>query len=174
MLLTNKQSYADAENALRESERIYRDVLGNSNSSVPTIQASLGRLYSLEGDYARSEIEYRKALELMPKYFPPEHFIRLGATGGLGVTLTRLGKAAEGEHYLRETLELREKSLPKGNYLIPFTESALGECLMVQKRYGEAEPLLVSGYNKLKAKFGEQDSRVIEARQRLDKLHQLK
>ena len=110
----------------------------------------------------------------MPKYFPPEHFIRLGATGGLGVTLTRLGKAAEGEHYLRETLELREKSLPKGNYLIPFTESALGECLMVQKRYGEAEPLLVSGYNKLKAKFGEQDSRVIEARQRLDKLHQLK
>jgi tetratricopeptide (TPR) repeat protein len=174
MLLTNKQSYADAESALRESERIYRDVLGNSNSSVPTIQASLGRLYSLEGDYARSEIEYRKALELMPKYFPPEHFIRLGATGGLGVTLTRLGKAAEGEHYLREALELREKSLPKEHYLIPFTKSALGECLMVQKRYGEAEPLLVSGYNELKAKFGEQDSRVIEARQRLDKLHQLK
>lgn len=174
MLLTNKQSYADAEKALRESERIYRDVLGNSNSSVSTIQASLGRLYSLEGDYARSEIEYRKALELMPKYFPPEHFIRLGATGGLGLTLTRLGKAAEGEHYLREALELREKSLPKENYLIPFTESALGECLMVQKRYGEAEPLLVSGYNELKAKFGEQDSRVIEARQRLDKLHQLK
>src|ERR1035441_5300264 len=114
MLLTNKQSYADAENALRESERIYRDVLGNSNSSVPTIQASLRRLYSLESDYARSQVEHRRALELMAKWFPPEHFIRLGATGGLAVTLTRLGKAAEGEHYLREALELREKSLQIG------------------------------------------------------------
>jgi hypothetical protein len=58
--------------------------------------------------------------------------------------------------------------------MIPSTESSLGECLTAQKRYGEAEPFLISGYNGLKAKLGDQDPRVIEARQRLDKLHQLK
>ena len=120
------------------------------------------------------KLNIEKRSSSCPKFFTREHYLPVGANGALGLTLTRLGKAAEGEHYLREALELREKSLPKEHYLIPFTESALGECLMVQKRYGEAEPLLVSGYNGLKAKFGEQDSRVIEARQRLDKLHQLK
>jgi serine/threonine protein kinase/tetratricopeptide (TPR) repeat protein len=172
MLLTNKQSYADAESALRESERVYRDVLGDSNSSSPAIQSSLGRLYCLKGDYAHSEIEYRKALELIPKYYPRDHFIMVGAMAGLGLTLTRANKPKEGERLLREALEIRKKSLPPGNVMIPYTESALGECLLVEKRYPEAETLLTNGYAGMKSTLGDQDPRVVEGRQRLGKLYE--
>ena len=48
-LLTNKGEYDEAEKMLRQSESIYREVMGDSNSSVPTIQTNLGRLYFLEG-----------------------------------------------------------------------------------------------------------------------------
>jgi hypothetical protein len=55
--------------------------------------------------------------------------------------------------------------------MIPYAASALGECLTVEKRYGEAEPLLLDSYNELKSKLGDQNKRTIEARQRLAKLY---
>ena len=51
--------------------------------------------------------------------------------------------------------------------MISVTMNSLGECLTAQKRFVEAEPLLTQSYNELKSKLGEQDRRVIEARQRL-------
>src|SRR2546425_12137329 len=35
ILLTNKQSYADAESVLRESERVYREILGGLQLEHP-------------------------------------------------------------------------------------------------------------------------------------------
>jgi serine/threonine protein kinase len=169
-LLINKGEYAEAETMLNQSESLYREVLGDSNSSVPAIQTSLGRLYFVKGDYIRAETQYRKALEQLPNFFPREHFLPVSTKGALGLTLTRLGNAAEGEPLLREALEIRKSVLPKENYMIPFTESALGECLLVQKRFAEAEPLLVDGLNGMKAKLGATDPRVIEGQQRLDQL----
>ena len=87
------------------------------------------------------------------------------------MTLTREGRAAEGEPYLREALAIRTKAVPLDSFLIPFTESALGECLTAQQRYAEAEPLLTDGYTGLIWKLGEKDVRTVEARQRLAKLY---
>jgi hypothetical protein len=44
--------------------------------------------------------------------------------------------------------------------------------LTAQKRYDDAESLLVKSYNELKAKLGNQDKRTTEARQRLAKLYE--
>jgi tetratricopeptide (TPR) repeat protein len=170
-LLIAKESYLEAESSLRESEAVYREVLGDPNPSTSLIQSVLGRLYRLIGDYPRSEMEYRKSLEPIEKFFGKEHVMRLAAVGGLGVTLTRCGKAVEGETYLREALEWRKKTLPPGDFMIPFTESALGECLTVQKRYGEAEPLLTSSYERMKAIAGDKDSRVAECRHQVVQLY---
>ena len=57
--------------------------------------------------------------------------------------------------------------------MIPYTASALGECLTTQKRYAEADPLLTDSYNALKLKLGDRDKRTTEARQRLVKLYEL-
>jgi hypothetical protein len=74
---------------------------------------------------------------------------------------------------LREALAIRRKVLPESHWLTANVESQLGECLIAQKRYAEAEPLLTEGYNRLKAGLGEKHPRTIEARQRLAKLYEV-
>lgn len=51
------------------------------------------------------------------------------------------------------------------------TRAALGECLTTQKRYGEAERLLISSYNDLKESQGAHTPRTVEALQRLALLY---
>jgi WD40 repeat protein/serine/threonine protein kinase len=56
-----------------------------------------------------------------------------------------LGEWAEAERHLRECLALREKGAPDA-WTTFNTYSALGGALAGQKRYAEAEPLLLKGY----------------------------
>ena len=172
ILLTNKGAYPDAEILLRQSEAIYREVYGgDTNYNVGTVKANLAWLYFLKGDYARTEDEGRKALDLLRRYLGPEHILTASTAANLGLVLTREGKAAEGEPYLREALAIRQKIVPPDNFMIPYTESALGECLVAQKRYAEAEPILTDGYTGLIWKLGEKDARTVEARRRMAKLY---
>jgi serine/threonine-protein kinase len=172
LLLINKAAYSEAETVLQKSETTYREVLGgDGNYSVAVVKANLGWLYFLKGDYAKAEEKDEKAIDLLRQYMGPEHLLTASTAVTLGVTLTREGKAAEGEPYLREALAIRKKILPQGDASISSAVSALGECLTVQKRYAEAEPLLTDSYNELKSKLGDQEKRTVEARQRLAKLY---
>ncbi len=171
-LLMNKAAFPEAEAAMRQSETLYREVFGgDANANVGTIKGQLGFLYFLQGDYARAADESRKALDPLRKILGPENPLTLSAQVTLGLSLTRLGRAAEGEPDLRDALALREKISPKGDFGIAHTSSILGECLTAQKRFAEAEPFLVNGYNDLKAALGDQHRRTVDARQRLAKLY---
>jgi eukaryotic-like serine/threonine-protein kinase len=172
ILLTNNAAYPEAEAMLRQSEVTYSQIDGiDSDYNVGGVKASLGRLYFLKGDYSKAETEARKALVLLRNNFGSERSLATSAAVTLGLALTRAGSAAEGEPYLREALETRRKNLPLDNFVIPYTESALGECLTAQKRYTEAEPLVTDGYSGLIWKLGEKDTRTMEARQRMAKLY---
>ena len=171
-LLINKAAYSEAESLLQKSEITYGEVLGgDGNYSVAVVKANLGWLYFLKGDYAKAEEKDKRAIDLLRQYIGPERPLTASTAVTLGLTLTREGKAAEGEPYLREALAIRKKILPQGDISISIAVSALGECLSVQQRYAEAEPLLTDSYNELKSKLGDQEKRTVEARQRLAKLY---
>ncbi len=173
ILLINKAAYPEAETLLKESEITYNEVMGgDGNYSVAVVKANLGWLYFLKDDYAKAENEDKRAIDLLRRYMGPEHPLTASTAGTLGLTLTRNGKAVEGEPYLREALAIRKKILPQGDVSISSAVSALGECLAAQKRYDEAEPFLLKSYEELKAKSGDQDKRTAEARQRLAKLYE--
>jgi hypothetical protein len=55
------------------------------------------------------------------------------------------------ETYLRECLTIREKKLPD-DWVLFNTKSMLGGALAGQKKFQEAEPLLVKGYSGMKAR----------------------
>jgi hypothetical protein len=61
--------------------------------------------------------------------------------------------------------------LPKEHYWVALAHSALGECLSSQKRYAEAEELLLTSYHDLKSSQGEQNPRTVEALQRVVALY---
>jgi len=78
---------------------------------------------------------------------------------------------AEAEATLREALNIRIHFFPKGHHKTALTMGALGECLTTQKRYAEAEGLLLTSYDDLKASQGEQNPRTLEALQRVVTLY---
>jgi hypothetical protein len=55
------------------------------------------------------------------------------------------------ETYLRECLTIREKTLPD-DWVFFNTKNMLGSALAGQKKFQEAEPLLVAGYSGMKAR----------------------
>ncbi|MDP9253750.1 MAG: tetratricopeptide repeat protein [Verrucomicrobiota bacterium] len=57
--------------------------------------------------------------------------------------------------------------MPKGHYWVALANSALGECLTIEKRYNEAEPLLLESYESLKSSQGAINPRTQLALQRL-------
>ncbi|MEY2577742.1 MAG: eukaryotic-like serine/threonine-protein kinase [Verrucomicrobiota bacterium] len=174
ILLITKKAYAEAETLLRESETIYRQVMGgDTNFSVASAKANLGLIYFLNGNYAKAEAEDKKALDLLRQSLGPDQPVFANTASTLGLVLTREGKAEDGEVYLRDALTIRKKILAAGDFMIPYAASALGECLTMQKRYAEAEPLLIDSYHELKSKLGDQNKRTLEARQRLVKLYEL-
>ena len=80
----------------------------------------------------------------------------------------------QAESKARDCLAIREKAMP-GHWLTANIRSMLGGALLGQKKYAEAEPLLVAGYEgmaKLKATIPPQGTiRVAEALDRLVKLY---
>ena len=59
---------------------------------------------------------------------------------------------------MRESLTIRERIRP-GNWATYNTKSLLGESLLGQKKYAEAEPLLLSGYEGMKQPRDEDSAR---------------
>jgi hypothetical protein len=102
----------------------------------------------------------------------PTHAAALAASA---VILIGEKKPAEAELKLRECLTIRRKIQPD-DWTTFETESMLGEALLDQKKYAEAEPRLLSGYEGLKlreATIPPQDkSRITKVVERLVKLYE--
>jgi eukaryotic-like serine/threonine-protein kinase len=91
-------------------------------------------------------------------------------------TLLADGKFAEAEPLARECLAIRERQIPD-EWLTFNTRSLLGTSLLGQKKYTEAEPLLLAGYEGMKQReekvlAGGGRSRLKETLQRLVQLYE--
>jgi serine/threonine protein kinase len=85
------------------------------------------------------------ARQQMPKDSPQ----LAGALAAIGRMLLEIKRFAEAELLLRECLAIREKTQPDAWNTFN-TRSMLGGALLGQKKYAEAEPLLVKGYEGMK------------------------
>jgi hypothetical protein len=74
-----------------------------------------------------------------------------GALAQYGFTLLDLGAFAEAEPLLRECMALRERTQPDA-WTTSNTRSLLGGALLGQRKYADAESLLLQGYEGLKAR----------------------
>jgi hypothetical protein len=102
----------------------------------------------------------------------PTHAAALAVRGAM---LLSQKKPAEAELKLRECLTIRQKVQPD-DWTTFDTKSMLGEALLDQKKYADAEPLLLSGYKGMKereANIPSQDKpRFTKALERLVQLYE--
>ncbi len=129
-----------------------------------------------EGDYRGAESAARESVQVFERALttPKANPYFANPVMELGLILNKTGRSRRAEPYLRDALEIRTRLLPSGNQLIGTSEGALGECLTTQKKYAEAEPLLLDSYKLTRATAGEHDPRTIEAVERLITLYQFR
>jgi len=102
-----------------------------------------------EGKWAEAEALLREALVLHRAMFAADHPRVASTLASLTHVLVDEGKFAEAELPARECVRIREEKLPD-NWLTFNAQSLLGGSLLGQKKYAEAEPLLLSGYDGMK------------------------
>jgi eukaryotic-like serine/threonine-protein kinase len=105
--------------------------------------------YQSLGRWTDAEAQWREMLARRRKTVGPSSPLLAGDLGRLGRNLLNQSNWLEAESVLRECLSILEKALP--NDWRRFTAmSRLGGALMGQRRYAEAEPLVVQGYEGMK------------------------
>jgi len=170
--LTEKGAYAEADANLNEAEAIFRKLLAPSNLWSGDNLRNQAISYYDQGRYAESLAKVTEALQIYRETFGTHYDTYPTALITQGLILTKIGQTAAGEKILREAVQLRVASLPKGHYWIALADNALGECLTIEKRYGEAEPLLLESYQSLKSSQGATNPRTRLAGQRLVTLYE--
>ena len=135
----------------------------------------LANLLDRTGRSAEAEPLFRDALERARKRFGPADPRTAGIMAPFGLSLIQQGKWAAAEPVLRECLAIREKSQPD-EWTTFNTRSLLGGSLLGQKKYAEAEPLILSGYEGMKAREAKipppGKPRLTEAAERVVKLYE--
>jgi tetratricopeptide (TPR) repeat protein len=162
----------EPEGILLEAQKIYRSTVGEQNIPYALTLGTLGWLYFQREDYPKAEAELAPSLAIVRSSLVPKgEQDYLGGTVTLALAMTRDGKAAEAEPMLREGLKLAKANHLGGTASPENVSAALGECLLDQKRYAEAEPLLLSGYAALKMRLGEHNSVYVPVARRLYELY---
>jgi eukaryotic-like serine/threonine-protein kinase len=136
-----------AEAALQREESLRGRRTRATGPLDPGVAYALWRaaaLYDRVPDYARAELRWREAL----LYFTDAKNLAI-LQASLGRCLLRTGKPADAETALRQCLLLRDKTGPDG-WSTFHARSMLGAALLAQKKYAEAEPLLLAGHDGMK------------------------
>jgi eukaryotic-like serine/threonine-protein kinase len=143
--LDNQGHYAQAEPLFRQVEVTMRRVLGPEDIDTLWETVNLGEVYESLGKYNLARTYEAQALAGLRRVQSPEYPETLTAETDLALDDVSLGDCTQAEPLVREVLE-KDKKVQPDDVERFFAESLLGACLTGEKKYAEAEPLLLEGY----------------------------
>ncbi|HEX2341792.1 MAG TPA: serine/threonine-protein kinase, partial [Vicinamibacterales bacterium] len=136
---------AEAEALLTKVMEVQHRVLGDDHPNQLATMSSLAQVYQLQGKVAEAKALLTRSLAGQRRVNGPEHLGTLNTMRLLGGIYRDEGHYGQAEALLREALKGYLKVRP--DFWARFdVESTLGASLAGQRRYAEAEPLLLSGY----------------------------
>jgi tetratricopeptide (TPR) repeat protein len=165
-----ERRYPEAESLIQEGTDRFARVQGDDNPNVAFGLAALAMTHHDQGNYEAAEHEARRALAIVETLPHTSHYYA-DVIAPLGRILNKTGRLSEAERLFREALALREKTAPRRSNAVGVALGDVGECLVSQKRYAEAEPLLTESYVIVKAIHVPQSPGLREAAQRLVTLY---
>ncbi len=143
--------YAEAETLFKQTLETQRRVLPAGNSRTLETLSNLAEMYQSQGKYALAQTYAAQALAGRRTTLGPEDPDTMNAAAELALAYQSQGKFADSEPLAREALETDRRKRPD-DWQRFLAESLLGASLAGQKKYVEAEPLLLEGYQGMMAR----------------------
>ncbi len=137
--------YSQSEALFNHDLEVQRRVRGPENEDTLTTLTHMAYLYEVEGKYGLAETSASQALAGRRHILGPEHPATAASKADLAEAYVSEGKFTESEPLAREALAFQVTKEPD-NWQHFWAESLLGASLAGEKRYVEAEPLLLEGY----------------------------
>ena len=180
-VLTMRANYAIALRALgrndvaqAQMDEVYqrrRAVLGETHPETMRTLAFLAAMARDRGDLPRAEFLLQQAVDLFRQVNGDDHPETLVMDNNrLAIVRDRgdLERAIDG--YAR-LLARAEKALPAGLWHLDAIRGNYGKALYLDRRFAEAEPLVLASWRGLRAQFPDADPRVAGARTRVEELY---
>jgi tetratricopeptide (TPR) repeat protein len=139
-----KNDYQMAEKTLREAREVLTNTVGEKNLYFLVNLYWVATNFYNQGRYSEAEVEVEKLRELLRDFYPNGHVQVGNADRLLGEIHTKTNRLKEGEEKLREAVEYVSKKVAEPNPQIAQAKAALGENLLLQKKYTEAAELLAA------------------------------
>jgi tetratricopeptide (TPR) repeat protein len=149
-LYTDGGQYTKAEALDSEALDVCRRVLDEHPYKLWALD-SLATVYQFRGQHAKAEVLWRELLKHYREKLGNQSAAVASALSQLGANQLQQKNDAEAESLLRECLKILEQKLPDSWQRFS-VRCLLGVALANQKKYAEAEPLLLSGYEGMKAR----------------------
>jgi serine/threonine protein kinase/tetratricopeptide (TPR) repeat protein len=140
---------ADAIRPLETVLERRRATVGPDDAGTLASLSNLASAYGDSGNWDKAESLWEDVLSRRRRIDGPCSVVVASALAGYGQGMLNRRRYAQAEPILRECLAIREQVLPD-DWLRFHTLSLLGGALLGQKKYGEAESLLIVGYEGLK------------------------
>jgi serine/threonine protein kinase/tetratricopeptide (TPR) repeat protein len=151
LVYDSQGKYAQAEALFRQTVGIERRVLGPELPLTLSVVSDFASMYQRQGKYALAETYAAQALAGRRHALGSEHPDTMVSAADLAQAYQSQGKFAESEPLAREAVEFERNKQPD-DWQRFRGESLLGASLAGQKKYTEAEPLLLEGYRGMVAR----------------------
>jgi serine/threonine protein kinase/tetratricopeptide (TPR) repeat protein len=142
---------AKAEPLLAHVLEARRRTLGAAHPDTLNALRGLVAVYQAEGRDDQAEPLFVEAVAVLRGRLGNEHPDVAEAVARFGENLLRQQKYTAAESALRESLAIRLKVLPADSAPLAINRGSLAASLAGQKKFAEAEPLLLAAYEGLKA-----------------------
>jgi len=150
-VLQDEGRLAEAEARFREAAAMLQKLGAGQKAALAKVLDNLAVLLRDANRLAEAEALARNALTNRKEVLGNDHPQVAGSLDTLAGVLQRQGHLTEAEAAARACLVIREKRLPD-HWRTFDARGLLGGILSQQQKYVEAEPLLLSGYEGLKAR----------------------
>jgi tetratricopeptide (TPR) repeat protein len=141
----------DALPLYEQTLKFQESKLGPDHPNTLTSMNNLARAYQAAGRLTDALPLFEESLRRFKAKLGPDHPNTLTSMNNLAGAYLDASRWAEAETTARECLSLRERKQPE-DWWRYYTMSQLGAALAGQKKYAEAEPLILQGYEGLKAR----------------------
>jgi len=142
----DQRKNAEAAAIFSKVVEISSRILGSEHPDTLTSLFSLGVVYLHEGEYAKAEPPLAKVLDGRKRVLGDANTETLRTASALGMVRLGARKYVEAEEVLESAFRTYQMA-KVDNWQRYLCESLLGASLAGQKRYADAEPLLLAGYS---------------------------